>query len=149
MKNKDKYDLSELDFTILFINNTSIAGFKVKDDYGTVLYMKDYLSKNSLPKIIETSDILRDYTEWLNSETEILDKEEKEYLKAVLKPFKNKIHSIFKLKYDKDYECIGFCLLPDKNDEDATLFPAFKKGKMYQGMKLNKCYTIEELNLYD
>ena len=149
MKNKDKYDLSELDFTILFINNTSMAGFKVKDESGTVLYMKDYLSKNSLPKIIETSDILRDYTKWLDSELEILDKEEKEYLRAVLKPFKNRIHSIFKMEYDKDYEYIGFCLLPNEIDEDPIIFPMFEKNEMYKGMELDKEYTLEELNLYD
>lgn len=143
MKNKDKYDLSELDFTIIFTNNASIAGFKVNDDYGTVVYMKDYLSKNSLPKIIETSDILRDYTEWLNSETETLNEHEKRYLKDVIRPFRNRVNFISKI--DLAYKCyISISLI---NERDSIDLPCFEFDEMYKGMVLGRNYTLEELEL--
>jgi hypothetical protein len=73
---------------------------------------------------------------------EILDKEEKEYLSTVIKPFKNKIRDIFKI-YDPELEYIAIRI---KGERDIV-FPSFKPGTMYKGMKSNKPYMLEELEL--
>nr|DAU13577.1 MAG TPA: Photosystem I reaction centre subunit IV / PsaE [Caudoviricetes sp.] len=74
-------------------------------------------------------------------EKEILDEEEKEYLSAVIKPFRYKIEYIAKHGGNKEY--IDICI---RNDS-KIIFPYFKSGTMYKGMELNKKYTLEELGL--
>lgn len=73
---------------------------------------------------------------------EILDEKEKEYLSAVIKPFKNRIDYIKKI----DLTGREFIYIYLKNDEDID-FPYFKKGTMYKGMKLGRQYTLKELGL--
>ena len=75
-------------------------------------------------------------------EKEILDEEEKEYLSAVIKPFKGKVKYICKTSYLAG----EFIKIYIRNDS-AISFPYFKSGTMYKGMELNKKYTLEELGL--
>ena len=91
----------------------------------------------------ETS--LRCILDWLCEEHQILDKEEKEYLSAVIKPFRDEILYIVKhnaLVEDIDYQYISIGL-----SEPNMSFPTFRKGTMYKGMELNKKYTLKELGL--
>ena len=75
----------------------------------------------------------------------ILDEKEKEYLSAVIRPFRDKIKSICKSSFHMDdiWEWIQISLISD----EFMYFPYFKKGTMYKGMKVNKKYSIEELGL--
>lgn len=73
-------------------------------------------------------------------EKEILDEKEKEYLSAVIKPFRDRIEFIAKRTMFNDYIRIGL------NDEVISL-PYFDKGTMYKGMELDKKYTLKELGL--
>lgn len=85
---------------------------------------------------------------------EILTKKEKEYLSAVIKPFRDNYKIIIKEKaigLDHEYRYINI-VLKDKNDDydklpDELCFPNFKKGTMYKGMEIGKNYTLEELGL--
>ena len=79
----------------------------------------------------------------------ILDTEEKAYLEAVLRPFKNRILCIHKSSLD-DYEYlwIGVKSTVFKGLEIFTL-PSFKPDTMYKGMEVNKEYTLKELGLFD
>lgn len=81
---------------------------------------------------------------------EVLDVKEKEYLSAVIRPFKNRIRSISKKHYF-EYEYISISMFDIPNDnliiEDNPDLPLFKKGKMYKGMQIGKEYTLEELGL--
>ena len=84
--------------------------------------------------------------EWLNQECEepILDDVEREYLSAVIKPFRKKISCIRKSKDSrkgKNYIKIEFC------DGDCMFFPNLSNNAMYKGMKLDRNYTLEELGL--
>ena len=76
-------------------------------------------------------------------EKEILDEAEKRYLKAVIRPFKNKVNHISKEDcYDGD------CYISiELNDEEDIKLPYFKKETMYNGMEDNKEYTLKELGL--
>ena len=78
---------------------------------------------------------------------EILDKEEKEYLSAVIKPFRNRIKSITKLNAGNE-EWIYFNLNRENRIDDFPL-PTFKKGIMYKEMESNKEYSLKELGLED
>lgn len=73
---------------------------------------------------------------------QILTDAEKEYLKAVIKPFKDRIEYITKYT-DNYYEHITI-FLPGNT---PLCFPKFERGKSYKGMKSNNPYKIEELGL--
>lgn len=73
---------------------------------------------------------------------EILDEKEKEYLSAVIKPFRDNIKYIRKGDFIK-YEYISICI----NNDDIINFPNFKKGTMYKNMEIGKKYSLEELGL--
>ena len=84
--------------------------------------------------------------EWLNQEYKdpILDDVEREYLSAVIKPFRKKISYIRKSKDPgkvKKYIKIELC------DGDTMYFPYLANDEMYKGMELDRNYTLEELGL--
>lgn len=81
----------------------------------------------------------------------VLDDVEKKYLKAVLKPFHDKV--VYAVKYGhilnddgtyrKEYLFVRLC-------DTALEFPDFDSRKMYSGMERNKEYTLDELGItYD
>ena len=78
---------------------------------------------------------------------EVLDAKEKEYLSAIIRPFKNRVKNIHKVELANDeyirIEIPGFC---DGIDDSVSL-PCFKKRTMYKGMELGKKYTLKELGL--
>lgn len=79
---------------------------------------------------------------------EILDKAEKEYLENFLRPFKEEVKEITKIKkafsFQNEMLHIG---LKDIGSYDIIL-PEFKKGTMYKGMELYEAYTLQELGLF-
>lgn len=79
---------------------------------------------------------------------EILDKEEKKWLNHFIKSTNIKVNRI--VKYDalfyNDREFLN--IYYNINDDiESTILPYFKKGSMYQGMELDKKYTLKELGL--
>ena len=72
----------------------------------------------------------------------ILDEKEKEYLSAVIKPFRDKVISISK-KSANYGEFIDILI----DEAEDIYLPYFKPGKMYQGIGANREYTLEELGL--
>ena len=84
--------------------------------------------------------------EWLTEEYKepILDEAEKEYLSAVIKPFRKKVKHIAiwdTCNGSKQFVHIKLY------DEDCINLPNFKPNAMYKGMELHKEYTLEELGL--
>lgn len=75
-------------------------------------------------------------------EKEILDEEEKEYLSAVIKPFKGKVKYIC-----KRVDLRGEFIIIDIVKDSTIIFPYFKKNTMYKGMEAYKKYTLKELGL--
>ncbi len=80
---------------------------------------------------------------WANSEykEKVLTKEEKDYLSAVIKPFKDKVQYIAKYSYASEWITIKII------DDSKLNFPFFERGTMYKGMKEDKEYTLKELGL--
>ena len=81
---------------------------------------------------------------WLCEEYKepILDDIEKDYLSAVIKPFRKRIKYIV-IWYDSSEQFLHIELY---NDEYVN-FPNFKANTMYKGMEPNKQYTLDELGL--
>lgn len=76
-------------------------------------------------------------------EKEILDEAEKRYLKAIIRPFKNRVINIV-----KENCCDGNCYISiSLNNAEGIFLPNFKKGTMYNGMEEDKRYTLKELGL--
>ena len=133
MKNKEKYDLRKLEFVLAPVNGK--RGYVIKYEGERV------------GKIVPNSEkSFPDWAGWLESEyvPQILDKKEKEYLAAVIKPFRKRIKYIKKIDYSNvnndQYLCITLA-------NDRCVLPNFKKGTMYTGMEANKVYTLKELGL--
>lgn len=74
---------------------------------------------------------------------DILDKNEKEYLSFIIKPFKDDV-----IKIMKGQSSIGYCIAIKTNNMGYLKFPTFSKDKdMYKNMKIDYPYTVEELDL--
>ncbi len=88
--------------------------------------------------------------EWMGQpyEKPILDEVEREYLSAVIKPYKNKVIGILKINdvYESNFQYIRIMVKIHVEIENINL-PWFEKNTMYKGMKANKKYTLEELGL--
>lgn len=74
---------------------------------------------------------------------EILDKIERRYLSAVIRPFRSNVRYI--RKCESGWLNEEFIIIVLK--KEAISLPCFKKGTMYKRMITYKEYTIEELNL--
>lgn len=95
--------------------------------------------------------------EFLNQELEInapdiLDKQEKQYLRNVIKPFKGIVKNISKQKIYSKYEYISICFSVPLDisyycSTNYIYLPYFIKGTMYKNMEVGKEYTLEELGL--
>lgn len=78
----------------------------------------------------------------------ILDEKEKEYLSYLIRPFRNKVQYITKIRYCTAEEIfIGYKGSPDDVSISNIVLPYFDIGTMYKGMKEGKDYTLEELGL--
>ena len=74
---------------------------------------------------------------------QILDKDEKAYLENVIRPFKDKVFSITKRRGAGG----EFLNITMKNDS-PLIFPYFDENAMYQEMKRDIPYSVQELGLF-
>ena len=86
--------------------------------------------------------------EWLNQEYKepILDDVEREYLSAVIKPFRNKVKKIAKISRigQPEEQYIRIVL----GELDFMNFPNFNTNTgMYKGMEADRLYSLDELGL--
>ena len=143
MKNKDKYDLRLLNIKEykgktrfdFFITYVEIKYF------GTIIGEYQYIDENGVKKFFE----------WLEEDDgkeckpTILTDEEKAYLSAIIKPFREKVESI--KKFENYYSAQEYIHIAMKKGTDYCSLPWFRKGTMYKGMEAYKLYTLEELGL--
>lgn len=110
---------------------------------GIVSYSKD--NQNWIRNYYLLENLLIGYTEIIKKP--ILDDIERKYLSNVIKPFRNRFRKIVKCNTDS-YEYIEIEIWEINNKNIARMyFPAFEKGTMYQGMEVNKKYSLEDLGL--
>ena len=86
--------------------------------------------------------------------TDILTKEEKEYLSAVIKPFRDRVIYIAKVVVSNKEFAISIKSSIDFNEKGKSIacetnnLPRFKySDEMYKGMEDNRPYKLEELGL--
>ena len=93
------------------------------------------------------------YNDWLLREHKepILDDIEKEYLSNVIKPFRNRVSSITKVKdvaFGSVSDVSYYIDIQLDDGDDFCFLPSFKpSSRMYKNMEINRKYTLEELNL--
>ena len=95
------------------------------------------------------SDVLFKNVTWENSpiqyrDREILTHKEREYLKFVFRPFVSHIAYVQKLSSGNS-EFIKVYIWGE--NAIPMLFPDFKKGTMYKGMKSGRSYMLKELGI--
>ena len=93
-----------------------------------------------IKEVVRPRDYLKVYTR-----NKILDEAEKRYLRAVIRPFKDRVEYINKQAGHGGQEFIHI----DISYFDSVNLPYFEKGTMYKKMGLSKKYTVEELGLYE
>ena len=108
-----------------------------------------YLNDKNVGEVSSLS-IFEPIKTWLDAEhvEPILDDAEKQYLSAVIKPFRNRVQYIEKMFEDHllgDQDCYLFIRFNDGNYD--MNFPVFRESIMYKGMERYKKYTLEELGL--
>ena len=122
-------------------------------------YVRGYKDKE---KLVESIFMLEDgylygkpilSDEFLNTEVDIpqkhiLDKQEHDYLRAMIKPYKVE----YIRKFETIVSGIQFIEIVVKSSIDYSAteswsLPYFKLNSMYKGMELDKKYTIEDLEL--
>ena len=76
----------------------------------------------------------------------ILTNQEKEYLGAVIKPFRNRVEGIVKyVSYKTEYIRIKFRDIG--GNRGYISLPSFEKNTMYKGMEADKWYSLKDLGL--
>lgn len=85
------------------------------------------------------------YEETLNEG--ILSDKEKEYLSAVIKPFRDKVVSIYKEVNAYPNEGEEYIVILLKKEYSDIVLPNLDESMMYVGMEKDKKYTLKELGL--
>lgn len=130
MKNKDKYDLRDISYA-LELNNGG---------YDFVVYYTFIEVHREIFRGF--GSICNAFTQWLEKESpSILTDEEKAYLSAVIKPFREEVETIEKTSFS------GYEQLQISDGDTIMAFPCFEKGTMYKGMEKDRDYTLKELGL--
>ena len=119
-----------------------------KGDYVTLKDNK-VVTIGDQPSGLNIEDFSADW--WEEYKEPVLNDKEKEYLSAVIKPFRDRVIYIKKIAMylgcNEYYEYI-LGELDNKDDvADTFALPYFPKGSMYKGMETNKKYTLEDLGL--
>ena len=131
--------LKKGDIVTIKYNHGMIDKLEIKSSISAT-YIEDIILRIERPK----------YETIYEAPEEILDKEEKEYLEAVIRPFRDRVKYI-KNTHAYDSLCFISIRLADKLQKDlneAICLPYFNVDTMYKGMKPNKEYTLEELGLF-
>ena len=96
----------------------------------------------------ELEEILTGVCKIIKPSELILNDDEKDYLSAVIRPFRDRVICIKKCEDEQD-EYIGIQLKYYANEIviDTLILPSFKRGTRYSKMETDKKYTLDELGL--
>ena len=124
-----------------FINESILLRKEFLDEHTGILGEIKYPSVIRCKKELSIFEQIK--KELLEKET-VLDDVERDYLKSVIKPFKDKCEYVEKLQscYKEGWAYI-LIVLKDTYFE----LPRFKVNTMYKNMVLEKRYTLEELGI--
>lgn len=115
------------------------------DSYQKTCFLWVVFCKGNGMKIPINSDATACMINWLCEEYKepILDDVEREYLKAVIRPFRDDVEKI-----SKDMYISNFCIHIYMKGNNSAELPLFSSDSdMYKGMEGDRLYTLEELGL--
>lgn len=127
-------------------------GTKITYKNGDVLIKDGHNSYENESIARETNNMEREniikieepeYNAIYEHKPDILDKDDKRYIKSVIRPFRDKVKYISKRSSYLEREFISITL----NDNFFINLPFFPKGTMYDNMEVDKLYTLEDLNI--
>lgn len=140
LEDETNYDFKE-DMLIPAEEEITLKGTFVKEEDNKKVY------KINFDKLDWENFYNIDGDLYLCIKQEILDEKEKEYLRAVIKPFRDRVKSITKIKGCMKNEYIAIYMKSINESGERVPLPYFKKNTMYKGMEERKEYTLEELGL--
>lgn len=120
------------------------------------MYIIEDKTGRKFGKVTNVYDELSAFKKWLDQEyvEQILDDAERQYLKYVIRPFRDRIEYIAKVREEplprfyKNDGIVKYYISIHFNDEnDDIAFPLFREDAMYKGMEPFREYTLEELGL--
>lgn len=117
----------------------------LEDD--TVIYTTDNVW---VPKVVsgrEYQQMTIQHNSQLIAEMSPLDDVERKYLKAVIKPFRDKVTGIIKVYSPSGKNAYISIRLGNAMFDDRVNLPYFKHDSMYRKMDSGRTYTVEELGL--
>lgn len=116
-----------------------VAGNRAKEGWHEFL-TSYYKNEKGAEKAIDQ------YNKWLLEEYDphILDDIEKKYLSNVIKPFRKRVHYIYKRRHNLD--CLR-CRIVIALYDSVVELPPFDCKKMYVGMKPYAKYALKELGI--
>lgn len=140
---KSGFTINSVGFPSAYGDSLYLCGtYSVYDDSWFHLQCKTSEEATTIKTIIE--GLIKD---WNKEHREILDEVEKEYLIAVIKPFRKKVQYIAKRSIEPGLECIRIRYEDRFWGKMTIVLPTFHRGTMYKGMESGKEYTLEELGL--
>lgn len=81
-------------------------------------------------------------------EPDILEEVEKEYLSAIIKPFRNRVISVKKVECSNNSYFINIKVISELSpSRTENIFLPYFQNEMYKGMESNKEYTLKDLDL--
>lgn len=110
-----------------------------------VIYSTDHIWPPKEVSGREYQQMTIQHNNQLIAEMSPLDNAERKYLKAVIKPFRDKVKYIMRVMDDNLEE--NYILISLNRFSDCITLPNFKRGMMYKSMEEGKKYTLEELGL--
>ena len=110
-----------------------------------------YTTDNSCnPKVItgqKYHQLTIQHNNQLFAEMSPLDKAERKYLKAIIKPFRDKVTGIIKVCSSSDDKAYISIRLGTAMFDDRVNLPYFNSNSMYLKMEAGRMYPVEELGL--
>ena len=116
-----------------------------------IIYINHHARGNRNLVFIHSQSLLKEKVWEIYEEPKpILDTEEKAYLEAILRPFKDRFVYLTKTFFlNSEYVEIVLKDATNISEWVSLNLPRFKPNAMYKGMELHKKYTLEELGLFD
>ena len=109
------------------------------------LYYYNPLVENWFQSSKTLDKLLLGYDEIIKLTKPILNEKEQKYLSNVIKPFRDQVISI-----SKNVSLYGEFIdieIDEAEDHGHIYLPYFKPKSMYKGVKVNRIYTLEQLDL--
>ena len=150
LKKGDKITFSNKEFLVC----NDLENWNAYDaGLGKLIKIERVVEWEPIPKELNPLPVIairpRKYETIYEAPKAILNKEEKEYLEVVLRPFKDRIRKLIKRHSFGDENLFVKIRHFNTDSNDSLEFPEFEPKTKYKGMELNKEYTLKELGLFE